>query len=253
MKIHIIQHVPFESPGYLISWIGQSNNFVTVSRPYEAEWYPAPDCFDLCIVLGGPMSAGDTQQFPWLGRELDFLEKAVMKRKKMLGICLGAQLIARVLGGAVYQNLYREIGWHPVRLTPAARSLPMFERFPESWTAFHWHQDTFAIPPMGYRIAETDGCSNQGFLYEDHVMALQFHMESDVETVNALLRNCGGDLALGSYIQTEEEIRAGLLLHLRAMHRLFGEWLDGWVRADGPVSSPLIGSRTAIPVKMDPL
>jgi GMP synthase-like glutamine amidotransferase len=224
MRIHIIQHVPFEGPGFLTSWMNQQNNFITVSRQFETEWYPSLDGFDLCIVLGGPMSARDTQKYPWLGRELDFLEKAVVKRKKMLGICLGAQLISRVLGGSVYQNLYKEIGWHPVRLTAAAKSLPLFERLPDSWTAFHWHLETFSIPPMGYRIAETDGCANQGFLYEEHVMALQFHMESDEESVNALLKNCGGDIVLGSYVQDADQIRAGLAVHQRSMNRLFGEW-----------------------------
>jgi GMP synthase-like glutamine amidotransferase len=237
MRIHIIQHMPFETAGYLTTWANQPNNFVTVSRPYESEWYPSLESFDLCIVLGGSMSAKDTQKYPWLGRELDFLEKSVKKRKKMLGICLGAQLISRVLGGTVYQSLYREIGWHSLRLTPAAKSLPLFRRFPDSWTAFHWHKDTFSIPPMGYRIVETDGCANQGFLYEDHVMALQFNMESDVETVEALLRNCREDLVLGSYVQTEAEIRAGLRTHLASMHLLFEEWLNGWLLAPEPVSA----------------
>jgi hypothetical protein len=103
--------------------------------------------------------------------------------------------------------------------------------------AFHWHKDTFSIPPMGYRIAETDGCPNQGFLYEDHVMALQFNMESDSETVHALLRNCGDDLVLGSYIQTEEEIRAGIRMHIDSMHLLFEKWLNAWVHASEPISA----------------
>lgn len=236
MRIHIIQHMPFDSAGYLSEWANQRNNFVTVSRPFEHEWYPSLECFDLCIVLGGSMSAKDTQKYPWLGRELDFLEKSVKKRKKMLGVCLGAQLITRVLGGTVYQNQYREIGWHPVRLTPSARSLPMFRRSPDSWMAFHWHKDTFAIPPMGYRIAESDGCPNQGFLYEDHVMALQFNMESDFETIESLIRNCGEDIVPGSFIQTEEEIRSGLRMHLRSMHFIFEDWLNRWLHAPEPVS-----------------
>ena len=237
MRIHIIQHMPFDSAGYLSDWANQPDNFVTVSRPFETEWYPSLECFDLCIVLGGAMSAKDTQKYPWLGRELDFLEKSVIKRKKMLGICLGAQLISRVLGGTVYQSQYREIGWHPVRLTPAAKSLPLFNRSPDSWMAFHWHKDTFSIPPMGYRFAETDGCPNQGFLYEDHVMAMQFSMESDFQTVEALLSNCRNDFVLGSYVQTEEEIRTGLRTHLRSMHLLLDRWLGEWIR--GPEPSPV--------------
>ena len=247
MRIHIIQHMPYESTGFLSNWANQPNNFVTFSHPYQTEWYPSPECFDLCIVLGGSMSAKDTKKLPWLGRELDFLEKAVIKRKKMLGICLGAQLISRVLGGSVYQSLYREIGWHPVRLTPAARNLPLFDQFPDSWMAFHWHKDTFAIPPMGYRIVETDGCPNQGFLYEDHVMALQFNMEADRETIAALLQNCRDDLILGTYVQSEKEILDGLQMHIRSMHRLLEAWLNTWVYSAAQISEQWRPSARPVP------
>jgi GMP synthase-like glutamine amidotransferase len=233
MRIHFIQHVPFETPGFLGVWALHQADFITFSRPYETVWFPEPDQLDMIIVLGGPMSVNDTKRHPWLLNEMNFLEKAVKKRKKVLGICLGAQLLTRVLGGSVYQNPYKEIGWHPVRLAPAARNLPLFQEFPATWNVFHWHGETFAIPPMGYRIAESDACPNQGYLYEDHVLALQFHMESDVESVEALLKNCADELVLGSFIQTPEEIRTGMLLHSRNMHRLFGNWLHAWVRQNG--------------------
>jgi GMP synthase-like glutamine amidotransferase len=230
MRIHFIQHVAFETPGFLGGWALHNADFITFSRPYETVWFPEPDQLDMIIVLGGPMSVNDTKRHPWLLNEMDFLEKAVKKRKKVLGICLGAQLLTRVLGGSVYQNPYKEIGWHPVRLAPAARNLPLFQEFPAAWFVFHWHGETFAIPPMGYRIAESDACPNQGYLYEDHVLALQFHMESDVDGIEAMLKNCADELVLGSFIQTPDEIRTGILLHSRNMHRLFGNWLYAWVR-----------------------
>jgi GMP synthase-like glutamine amidotransferase len=213
----------------LITWARKHLDSVTISKIYEAEWFPEIERFDLLVVLGGPMSVHDTQKYPWLPLEMDFLEKTIKKRKKVLGVCLGAQLIARVLNASVYQNPYREIGWHPVRLAPVARSLPIFQNFPDSWLAFHWHQDTFAIPPMGFRIAETEGCPNQGFLYEDHVMALQFHMETDHDGIEAMLKHSRDHEELGSFIQTEQEIRTGIQSNMRTMHRMFGNWLHAWV------------------------
>jgi GMP synthase-like glutamine amidotransferase len=229
MRLHFIQHVPFEQPGFLESWAARNHDFITFSRLYESDYFPEPELIDFLVVLGGPMSVNDTAKYTWMKRELDFLEKAVKKRKKILGICLGAQMLARVLGGSVYRNIYPEIGWHPVRLAPAARNLPLFEGFPDSWIAFLWHQETFAIPPMGFRIAESAACPNQGFLYDDHVMALQFHMECERETVESLLLLNRQELVLGSFIQSEDEIRAGLSAHPHAMHRRFGQWLNDWL------------------------
>jgi GMP synthase-like glutamine amidotransferase len=228
MRIHIVQHVPFEPPGHLLSWANYSSDIVTFSRMHEAEWFPDPDLFDMLIVLGGPMSVQDTARYPWLVREMDFLEKTIKKRKKVLGICLGAQLIARVLNASIYKNPYPEIGWFPVRLAPVARTLPVFRKFPDSWTAFHWHAETFAIPPMCFRIAESDGCPNQGFLYEDHVMALQFHMETDAAGIESLLAHSTDHRETGSYIQSEEDIRKGIQAHLKTMHRMLENLLYAW-------------------------
>jgi GMP synthase-like glutamine amidotransferase len=228
MRIHIVQHVPYEPPGHLIPWANYSTDIITFSKTYEAEWFPDPSLFDMLVVLGGPMSVHDTAQYPWLIREMDFIEKTIKKRKKVLGICLGAQLIARVLNASIYKNPYPEIGWYPVRLAPVARSLPVFKNFPDSWMAFHWHAETFAIPPMCFRIAETDGCPNQGFLYEDHVMALQFHMETDPAGIEALLSHSTEHRETGSYIQPEEVIREGIKIHIKNMHRMFENLMYAW-------------------------
>lgn len=228
MRIHIVQHVSYETPGHIIPWARYSADIVTFSRMTESEWFPDPSLFDFLIVLGGPMSVHDTAKFPWLIREMDFIEKCIKKRKKVLGICLGAQLIGRVLNASIYQNPYPEIGWHPVRLAPVAKSLPVFKNFPDSWMAFHWHGETFGIPPMCFRIAETDGCPNQGFLYEDHVMALQFHLEADAAGIESMLAHSREHTALGSFIQSEEKIREGILTHLQTTHRMFENLMYAW-------------------------
>ena len=229
MRIHILQHVPFEDPGYLKDWAHRHGHSVFINRLFEAILLPPMELFDMLVILGGPMGANETQRYPWLKVEMELIENAISKKKKVLGICLGAQLVSRVLGGNVYQNPLKEIGWHPVRLTFPARRLSLFEKSPSTWTAFHWHKDTFSIPPMGFRFVESDACPNQGYLYEDHVMALQFHLESSQESVEALIKTNHMDIELGSFIQDKEEIHAGCALHMKSMHRLLGAWLNAWL------------------------
>ncbi|MCU0846017.1 MAG: type 1 glutamine amidotransferase [Spirochaetes bacterium] len=178
------------------------------------------------------MGVYDESVYSWLAPEKRFIGEAVAAGKTVLGICLGAQLLAVVLGGAVRRNVHREIGWFPVRLVPAAEGIPAFAGLPRSFTAFHWHGDTFGIPPGAVRTAESDACAAQAFVYNDKVIGLQFHLESTAESVEALVRNCGEELVEGNYIQEAAELipGPGELDEIRVMLDTFLEGMEASAR-----------------------
>ncbi len=135
------------------------------------------------------MNVYEEAEYPWLAAEKAFIAAAIGAGKPVLGICLGAQLIAAVLGGTVSKGPQPEIGWYPVELTPAGRELPLFAGFPDRFTALHWHGDTFSIPPGATHVASSAACANQAFAYDGgRVVGLQFHLEETRESLAQLDR-----------------------------------------------------------------
>src|SRR5690606_32591469 len=114
---------------------------------------------------------------PWMKEEKKLIEKAILKGKRVIGICLGAQLIADVLGARVFPNKEKEIGWFPIELTEEGQKSPFFAGFNKTETVFHWHGDTFEIPKGAEHIASSKVCENQAFLFDHKVLGLQFHLE----------------------------------------------------------------------------
>jgi GMP synthase (glutamine-hydrolysing) len=152
------------------------------------------------------MSANDESAHPWLVPEKSLIGHAIAEQKVVLGICLGAQLIANVLGATVCRNRFPEIGWFPVRLTDAARSSDVFGFLPEIVRVFHWHGDTFDLPSGATHIAESEACANQAFVYGSGVIGLQFHPESTRESVRGILEQSDADLVPGPYVQSRLEV-----------------------------------------------
>lgn len=177
ISIHYLQHVSFEGPGSIAAWAERKGHSLTYTRFYAQERLPAPDAIDWLVVMGGPMGVDDEAAYPWLRQEKEFIKAAVSEGKTVIGICLGAQLIAGVLGAGVYPNPQKEIGWFPVQLTGDALGHSLFEGFPEELTVFHWHGDTFDLPENALPIASSRACRNQGYLYRERVLGLQFHFE----------------------------------------------------------------------------
>jgi GMP synthase-like glutamine amidotransferase len=173
---------------------------------------PAPDWL---IVMGGPMGVHDEASLPWLKAEKRALRAALDRGAAVLGVCLGAQLMADALGAAVTRNAHKEIGWHKVELSPEAKATWLGLAFPEDFTPFHWHGDTFAIPAGAVPLGSSAACRNQGFLWNDRALALQFHPEVTPASLEALAQNCGDELAIaggehGRYVQDAAALRAGL-------------------------------------------
>jgi GMP synthase-like glutamine amidotransferase len=207
MKLHYIQHVPFEGIANIRDWAENRSWPISGTHIYRGESLPAPDDIDWLIVMGGPMNIYEEKEYPWLAAEKKFIEAVVGKNKIVIGICLGAQLIADVLGGRVSRNRDKEIGWLPVRLTPEGIASTPFCGFPEQFTAFHWHGDTFSLPPGAIMLAESRACPAQAFSFNDQrVLALQFHLESSGHSIRSLIENCSDELVEGEYIQSAVEI-----------------------------------------------
>lgn len=210
MRIHYLQHVPFEGLASIQSWSDIAGHTVSHTKLYDKNPFPKIDDFDFLIVMGGPMGVYETDQYGWLKEEKIFIEQALRHNKKVLGICLGAQLIADVLGARVYKNKEKEIGWMDISFTESAKTHKAFQKFPSSLNVFHWHGDTFDLPSGALHIAKSDACFNQAFTYKDNVVALQFHMEVTEIAIKDLLLNCKEELIDAPYIQTEEKILEGL-------------------------------------------
>ncbi|WP_456384356.1 type 1 glutamine amidotransferase [Desulfolithobacter sp.] len=207
MDIHILQHVPFEGPGHILSWAEKNGHRVTCSRLFDNPALPAPETVDRLVVMGGPMNIYEHDRFPWLQAEKEFLANVIEGGGRVLGICLGAQLIADVLGARVHPGAHKEIGWFPVFLTPEARETRIFGFLEPELTVFHWHGDTFAIPEGSVHLARSEACQNQAFLYDDRVLGLQFHLESTPESVELITRHCQDELIPGIWIQNRSEIK----------------------------------------------
>ncbi|AKB32312.1 Glutamine amidotransferase class-I [Methanosarcina siciliae HI350] len=207
MKIHCIRHVNFETPGTITEWIERKNHFLSTTHLYENESFPEINTFDLLIVMGGPMNIYEYEKYPWLREEKAFLEKAIAGRKAVLGICLGAQLLADILKAEVFKNDSKEIGWFPVFAERTEKAeIPLLEGIPEKFLAFHWHGDTFSLPGGAKKLFESEACKNQGFTYENRVVGLQFHLEMSNETIGNVIENCRDELVEGRYIQKEDEM-----------------------------------------------
>jgi len=205
MRLHYLQHVPFEDLARIENWAEDRGHELSRTLLFDGQELPGIDEFDWLVIMGGPMNIYEESKYPWLAREKRFIRDAIASNKIVLGICLGGQLIADVLGGKVRRNLYKEIGWHPVKLTPEGQKSRIFSVLPNTFMAFHWHGDTFEIPPQALRAAESESCANQAFAL-GKAIGLQFHLESSMDSVDHLIENCSNELVDGKYIQSQEEI-----------------------------------------------
>jgi GMP synthase-like glutamine amidotransferase len=207
MKIHVLQHVPYEGPGRIAPWLQERGHTLTYTRFYEDPALPASlRHVQGLVIMGGPMGVNDEETLPWLGPEKAFIKKALAADLPILGVCLGAQLMASALGAKVYPNRQKEIGWFEVEQTPEGLEsglLGSARRF----EPFHWHGDTFDLPLGAIRLAKSGACSNQAFAVGGRALGLQFHVEAS-ETDLEMMTGYGSDeLKLGgSFVQSADKI-----------------------------------------------
>ena len=218
MRVYVLQHVPFEELGNIHPWLVQHNADIHYCYLYANDPLPDVADVDLLIVLGGPMSVNDESHYPWLVAEKVFLAQAIAAEKPIVGICLGAQLIASCQGARIYSNYAKEIGWFDITAVAASGDvLPL----PASMHVFHWHGETFELPANAVLLASSAACNNQIFQLGKRVIGLQCHLETTEENARSMVLHCADELTGGSFIQDADEILAAS----EAQYQQLSEWM----------------------------
>lgn len=212
LRIHYLQHVTFEDLDAIAGWAAARGH--TTRGSYRCENLPELHDFDWLIIMGGPMGVADEERYPWLVEEKRFIRAAIDAGKTVVGICLGSQLIAEVLGATVRPGseagTEKEIGWWPISKTDQGRSHPLLAAMPDEMTVFHWHGDTWSLPEGATLLASSAGCPSQAFVYGDRVVGLQFHFEATPQGVDTMVARGSGALDTSHpFIQSAEQIAAG--------------------------------------------
>lgn len=222
MKAVILQHVPFEGPGSIAAWLASRSADVRVVRLFEGDPLPAAADVDLVVAMGGPMSVNDDWFHDWLKDEKRFLAECVAQGRAVVGICLGAQLIASALGARVGPNEHSEIGWFDIEAVEADGAF----RFPARATVLHWHGETFSLPDGAKLLASSEACRNQAFQSGERVIGLQFHLETTPDSLADMLEACGDELVPERFVQEEQDILDALPQHAAGNHALMAAVLD---------------------------
>lgn len=216
MRAVCLQHVPFEGPGAFAASLKQRG--VEIQQVLVPRDGLPRDPGDLLIVMGGPMSVNDPD--PWIAEETAFIQREMTAGVPTLGVCLGSQFMAKALGAAVEPGRGIEIGMTPIRVTDEGRKDPVFGTLPPSLEIFQWHGEGYDCPPGAVTLASSDLFPVQAFRYGDRAYGLLFHLEMDQPGMEALCRECAGDVARSR--QTAGDLTRRAIPALPQLH----QWAD---------------------------
>ena len=210
-KVLCLKHAEFEGPA-LFEKLFDGLGYKMVTLNVWEEPMPKRYDFDVLLIMGGPMSVNDDDYLPWLFSEKQFVTNAIWKGKKVIGVCLGAQIIASVLGATVYPGAEKEIGWFPVHFSNKNYTF-----------MFHWHSETFNLPRGAVLLASSAAYKNQIFTYKNNVLAIQCHMEMDKNAILKLIENCSSDLNSDRFVMSREQLVEGVELYAEDAYKVLNE------------------------------
>ncbi len=213
MSILVIEHADNEGPGLIAHSLRQGGIPFRILNLKPDSHFPKVNGFSHIVLLGGPMNVYEEDRYPFLKEEDLFIKEAIQRGKTLLGICLGAQLIAKALGAKVSKSPLREIGWYDVSLTAEGFKDPFFSCLPETFPVFQWHGDTFEIPKPAKLMATSHGVPHQAFRYGNNVYGLQFHLEVTEDMIQDWLEANGEEKTMiltETAIQIENYTRRGI-------------------------------------------
>ena len=222
MRILLLQHDPLDGPGALLEWAESRGHSVACCLICQGEPLPPLESFDMLVSLGGPMGAYQEEKHPWLADEKEYLRMALAAGKKILGLCLGCQLLADALGGKAFRHTCKEFGWQPIDPLPSGAA---WFGTTEVFKAFQWHGDTYSLPPGAVQLARNQAAEQQAFFLEapggGKVLGLQFHLEWTERMAREALAEPGVAPPPSPSVQTPEEILSDLSLFDSAKKRFF--------------------------------
>lgn len=226
MKIACLKNHPVEGPGMIVDW---SEERAIAMEVIEADSLEHKDSlhFDALVIMGGPMSVHDRSEDPRVAAVVKVIREAFEDGKPILGICLGAQMLATVAGGEVIAGSQKEIGWYPVEISSSARSV--FSGGDEPIVVFHWHGEQIVAPSQAEILAQTDACPVQAFRVGDHQWGLQFHLEVNAKSVEEMVTAFSDELQEGGAgVASASEIREGVLTYSKHCREVLFRFLDLW-------------------------
>lgn len=230
MKIQAILHASFEPTGVIQNWATDHGHDLVDIHPYKGEVLLAQDAFDALMVMGGPQSVLKVDQYPYLIHEIETIRASIDAGKKVLGFCLGAQLIGKALGADGERSPHREIGMWPIALTEAGQRDPMLYDFPKVLDVLHWHSDMAGIPEGAEVLATSPGCPRQVIRFTERVYGFQCHPEMTHTVLQRLCKYCDNQLDESKYVQSAEV----MMQHdLSDMHEKAFSFLDRFFGVTG--------------------
>ncbi len=228
MRCHFIQHAEFETPGSLSTW-AQSHLFEVLSyHPYEGQALPTVLKNEPVIFLGGPQSAVEYQQYPYLENEVAFIRELIKQKQPIVGICLGAQLIGESLGAKTMRSPEKEVGVFSITLSEQAKFHPYFYGLSPSLDVMHWHNDMPGLTSDAIVMATSEGCPRQIVAYAPHILGFQCHFEANAQWLDLLLTHASNDLAPSRFTQAQTEM---IKTDFKEMNSFLHTVLDRWYSA----------------------
>lgn len=231
MRVLVIQHSAGDSLAAAETVISELGHEIITIRIDRHQSIPKVVNCDALIMLGGPYPLTMQNRPTWITDEQELVRRYMDADRRILGICLGAQILASAMGASVRRNTHAELGWHTVTSTSGQTSIAN-QSLPSQMTVFQWHRDTFEIPPGAQHLYESEVCQNQGFCLSDRVYGFQFHLEADARTIRTFLTVSKYRNLTGPGVQTETEIMASSDQHLRTQKKHMSSFLAHFLPAD---------------------